>query len=442
MFEVSGLELAEYICRTSPDTVIVFLSGYKEFDYAREAIKNNVSYYLLKPVKNEEIRDVLISIRKRLDAEKINQTKIKQFDEIVTQRRENFFFDFLFCGLKDKDECKAKFEELEFPLSCEEICCTILKIKILNDIGDKWIYGKEGFRTAINNYFQVYNEHAIYNLFLDSERCLVLSENLGIDNDDYAKQLKEWLCSFCKVSAEVETECVSHGIYDLCQHFTVNERDEKIQENAWINAGKYRLLNTYITLNMIEDAKKLFRSILYEHKLDSYSSSVMEIKEMCEKITCNGKNIDAQKYVEMLKYNLEENNYSEAVQSIFIRLAEDVHAANGNGNVLIAKIKEYIHENYANDITLDEVAGQVFLNSVYLSRFFKQHVGESFRDYLLSVRIVNSIKLLESGKYKVYEIAKMVGYESSRYFSKQFKNYTGYTPKAYFRNIWKRDMYE
>lgn len=62
-------------------------------------------------------------------------------------------------------------------------------------------------------------------------------------------------------------------------------------------------------------------------------------------------------------------------------------------------------------------------------------------DYFLSIRIVNAIKLLKEGKYKVYEISEMVGYKSSRFFSKQFKNYTGYTPKAYLKNIWNKDIF-
>ena len=122
-------------------------------------------------------------------------------------------------------------------------------------------------------------------------------------------------------------------------------------------------------------------------------------------------------------------------------MISNIRVSSHNEDALVIKMKEYIQEHYSEDITLEDIADKVFLNSVYLSKYFKKHVGETFTDYLLSVRIVNAIKLLKEGKYKVYEISEMVGYKSSRFFSKQFKNYTGYTPKAYLKNIWNKDIF-
>lgn len=442
MFEISGLELAEYVCRTSPDTAIVFLSGYKEFEYARQALMNNVLYYLLKPIKNEEIKNVLGNIKKKLDIDRINKRKIERFDEIVQQRRKQFFADHLFGAFIDIAECKKKFRDLEFPFSADNVFCTILKITVEDVSREKWLYGKDGLKTAINNYFLVYGEDAYYSIFLDTEECLVLSESVPNRSESIDKQLEKWLLSFCGVKTYVELEYTCKGIEDLRDYFSLKEKDNNMQNKEWILENKYRLLNTYITLKMEDEAKKLFEVILSELDIDSYSQANNIIKGVCKKITAH-RNIDDHVYTEKLK-NLSKNNisWSIAVQEIFEEIVEDIKHTEENNNDLITKIKEYVQKNYAGDITLDDVAGQVFLNSVYLSRYFKQHTGETFSDYLISIRIVNSIKLLKSGRYKIYEIAQMVGYGSSRYFSKLFKNYTGYTPKAYLKHIWNTDICE
>ncbi len=441
MFEVSGLELAEYVHKTSPDTVIVFLSGYKDFEYAQHAMKNNVLYYLLKPIENEEISNVLEAIRKKLDTERINKAKVQRFDEIIKLRRDKFFSDFLFRGFEDAENCKENFEKLEFSFSYDDVYCSILDIKVNNDISDKWIYGKEKFHTMIENYFLICNDACSYSLFLDETRCIILSDNPAICDNEYSVRLKEWLYSFCGISAKVENIYTCKGIYNLCKYFVFDKNSEENGEEEWIMNSKYRMLNTYLTLNMIDDAKKIFEVIVFEHDTGNYIHAVKIIKELCEKIPYIGENNKDEKYVNMLGTVPENGDYSTALKNIFAKMVSDIRDANKNEDALVIKIKEYIQENYADDITLEDIADNVFLNSVYLSKYFKKHVGETFTDYLLGVRIVNAIKLLKEGKYKVYEISEMVGYKSSRFFSKQFKNYTGYTPKAYLKNIWNKDIF-
>ncbi len=104
---------------------------------------------------------------------------------------------------------------------------------------------------------------------------------------------------------------------------------------------------------------------------------------------------------------------------------------------LINKAKKYIDDNYHKDISLSDVADQVFLNPVYFSRLFKQHTGENFTDYLTKVRIKKAIDLLKQNRYKTYEISEKVGYKNSRYFSRVFKQYTGFTTKEYVRHMLK-----
>lgn len=98
---------------------------------------------------------------------------------------------------------------------------------------------------------------------------------------------------------------------------------------------------------------------------------------------------------------------------------------------IIKKAIQYISQNFAGTITLDDVAGHVHLNSAYFSTIFKQSTGSSFKEYLNMVRIEESKRLLANTNYSVIDIALATGFEDQSYFSKVFKKYTGLTPKQY-----------
>lgn len=98
---------------------------------------------------------------------------------------------------------------------------------------------------------------------------------------------------------------------------------------------------------------------------------------------------------------------------------------------MICRIKKYIEDNYGRDITLDSVARHVGMNSSYLSRFFKQHTGSNFLDYVSAVRISKAIEYLADPMIRVGDICYMVGYKSQQHFYKIFRQYAGCTPSEY-----------
>ncbi len=97
---------------------------------------------------------------------------------------------------------------------------------------------------------------------------------------------------------------------------------------------------------------------------------------------------------------------------------------------VIHKAIDYITHNYDKKITLDEVAGKVFLSTSYFSKIFKQEMGRNFNAYLNEVRIKESKKLLMNN-LKLVEVAALVGFEDQSYFTKVFKRITGVSPNRY-----------
>lgn len=111
-------------------------------------------------------------------------------------------------------------------------------------------------------------------------------------------------------------------------------------------------------------------------------------------------------------------------------------------DIIIHKAMSYIQQHYNEDLTREDVADAVFLSSAYFSRFFKQKTGLSFIDYLTTVRMQKAIELLGT-RMKVGEIANKVGYLSRNRFFINFRQYSGYTPTEYRKQILRmEDMHE
>ncbi|MDR0708506.1 MAG: response regulator [Spirochaetaceae bacterium] len=105
--------------------------------------------------------------------------------------------------------------------------------------------------------------------------------------------------------------------------------------------------------------------------------------------------------------------------------------AKSHDDFLIDSVKRYVTENFHRPVSLNKAAEHLAISSGYLSSLFKRCTGLCFVDYVTRVKISEAEKLLLSGRYRVGEIAEMVGYEDAGYFSKIFRKITGFSPKEY-----------
>lgn len=102
--------------------------------------------------------------------------------------------------------------------------------------------------------------------------------------------------------------------------------------------------------------------------------------------------------------------------------------------VAIKLAKQYIMENYNKNITLKDVADNVFLSQNYLSELFKREMGEGFYEFLSMYRISVAKNLLVTTNLRIYEISESIGYNDPVTFGRAFKKLTGYTPNGYRNN--------
>ena len=95
---------------------------------------------------------------------------------------------------------------------------------------------------------------------------------------------------------------------------------------------------------------------------------------------------------------------------------------------VLDNILRYINHNYANNITLENIAPLFGYNSSYLGKIFNNHMGQNFNSYVDHIRIEKAKELLLNGNMKVYNIAENVGYKNVDYFHIKFKKYVGQSP--------------
>jgi len=103
----------------------------------------------------------------------------------------------------------------------------------------------------------------------------------------------------------------------------------------------------------------------------------------------------------------------------------------------INRVREYVNNNYSNNINLQNASNVACMNPSYFSYYFKKHTGMNFKDYLLKVRLGNAMKLLRSTNLLTYEIAERVGFNDAKLFSEKFKDYYGNNPMKYKKDVLK-----
>ncbi len=105
----------------------------------------------------------------------------------------------------------------------------------------------------------------------------------------------------------------------------------------------------------------------------------------------------------------------------------------------VKKIRKYLENHYNEKISLDLIAKNMYLSSVYISKIFKEETGETPINYLIKLRLEKSKEYLEKERGEsIREIAEKVGYDDAYHFSKLFKKYYGVAPAYYKKCIRER----
>jgi len=467
MPEMDGLELVRNAAEKGYSNKFIIISGHKQFDYAYNAIKYGVEDYLLKPINERE----LINVLKRL---RDNITTNKYTEKQNTPLRDQFVWS-LFKDLPMPNYDMAKLNRLygfnfakgyfqlialqqdqtDMTVEQEADKRFVIQKKItemLNDTMTKYccdheVIHEENLSLCLINFKQENHERMpriLKRLFSDIKLYISsVSDNLKITLA-YSRVISD-MKELKLVNADIHNAVKSRiilGIGSIIDASKSLGMAPKMQ-NA-ITSEYWQRFDHIIDVLDIENMKNWMVSI-YEHLIAlsaEYPSIFMDtavyIKDMFFVMMERNNNPSdtvstAKKRAENIIHKAPSTQYLwDELCSVFIYyMNECLKGRQNTENKPIRLIQQYIQNHIHENISLENMANYVHHNPVYLSSLFKKVVGVNFIEYLTECRIAKAKALLKDTGMSISKVSSEVGYNDTRYFSKQFKKKTGITPQKY-----------
>lgn len=455
---MNGLELSSIIKTTMPWIEIILLSGYDEFQYAKEALNIGISDYLLKPVRLEEINAVLNKVIKKLEDEKEKRAKLLEIEnklESISLLKKNSLFEVLLSGVFETKKLMEEYRNLGIDILKQYYMVIDVKISGSSPID------YEAVRSFCNNALEKI-ENVVYGYSFPNKLVVVLRGNA----QEAVKEHAFALASTMKYEIErIDNNRVIIGIGN------VTDRISNVSI-SYLNANKARSYFNDINLgqifyiedieNKMIDTEALFNNKLFDelnhiqlHDADEFLAQVVreetEDKMLryyklnnfifeCARIVKQAGGSPSEILPQINEQNLLDlvkNSSTDDVKAqLGLLLSKMIEYRNENGGTkysdIIRQAKEYIKSNYAQpSISLNSVAKHVCMSPNHFSMIFSNETNSTFIGYLTNTRIGKSKELLKSTDMKLSVIADKVGYNEAQYFSYIFKKNTGMSPREY-----------
>lgn len=463
---LNGIEAGRILRERKPGIKIIFVTAYDSFEYAQEAIRIGVEEFIVKPGSSEKTLEILQSCTRQLEEELHKKRQRESLEVKINQISgylENEFINSVVNG--EIDEHQAV-DYLKFMLNeFEEGFGVVVEVDFSESDSVNHVYRnmiKKRFTHQLSNlldksmkFMACQHKNTIYILIfgyssdMRSQSIRFVEDGIQLAGEDLNEQVAVKLYygfgeqyhqisqlwkSFAQAKAaarnmqlsimENSDDCQLLGNTleitenDLC-HSICNETEETVIQKA-----DYILDNIIFASNdMNETRLKLYEFfILLGRYLNRESLMKLAVPE---DVFDDLKNIDskgeARKYIhgylfEILKALKEQKNSKTPD--------------------LLEKAIQFIHDNYCENLTLEEVAYEVGFSTYYFSKLFKKHIGVTFTDYLTGYRIAQAKELLRDPQLTVKGITYCVGLMDPNYFTRVFKKSEGITPTEYRVKFW------
>lgn len=446
---MDGLQFIEKVRLMLPETRILLLTAYSDFDYAKKAIELGVFNYLLKNELNKEtLEEQLERVHLELMRSKDIKSAIlqKAFRKFLYEPDKREFQDALFRELSRHFGQAAGFFYV-IPMSASErerfsaaVCTALAEFR--------FAFTEEG--QEIYTACEALGSQAAVVLFCMKRMPASRLESAGLL---HMAAVELSACLQKRVPARVlyrrdggilpdmqQAAGLLKALYEAAPYgiFAGGRREVEISElldrrheSSWSREEEGRL-EQWFSSQKPEEIKRGLPALRKEVEqncclkqaaavtgamgkaVKGYgkqglcsAEDIREIQFLLEKFCDLGELFDGyERFLDRLESGGKESGYSARTM----------------------KVIRFIQQNYEKDISVGDAAGLLGLNSEYLNKVFKKETGESFSHYLTQVRMEKAKELLESGRYNVNQVSARTGYKSSQYFSITFRRYMGYSP--------------
>lgn len=463
MPNLSGIDL---IRMTPPQCGchFIILSGYSDFEYARQCMALGVREYLLKPVEEELLIGAILRIQQQIEDEAARNTEFQnlaeQKEKVEQLSRDYFLRDFVNSYFDEADDLQSllKREKLSIPANAF-YCCVLLDMPGQRD-------GIHAFRNQIKGVLDENFKNDPLVFHYEEESYMVI---LTFQEEPIHKELVKRMegvrkkisgCAKCRVTIGMG-ECfremykipVSARQAQLAMAFRIVHGEDSVNsfsvglENAhFIQAIPKTLISEFCslitTLNHYEISKSL-KKIFSMEALKNMPLLGVQINAINLILICikSVEEMNARRppiRYEMLDCfeqiaRLESKKQIEAyVENVIYTLISGIQRAEApKTSELMVHVQEYLRDHVFEDISLVTVAQVFFMSPIYLSRRFKKETGLLYVDYVTSLKMNVAKQLLLDSNLMIYEIANKLGYRDVKYFSQLFRGKWGASPTEY-----------
>ncbi|HIU76215.1 MAG TPA: response regulator [Candidatus Pelethocola excrementipullorum] len=444
---MTGLEMIKILNERKYQGRYIILSGYAEFQYAREAITLGSMDYLLKPITKEILEESLKKVR---DAIVEEEQKIHPGDMGMDQLLERAFFMPGFMESKMELELLKRLKGKTTPY--------LLLIRGENRIVD------QDFQKMITRLEEEFEDREFYSCRSNGSK-----ENY-IFFPEAAKHMTEVLdetVGYCREEVNAYVIFAAMQVENVCE---LKEAREKILDMTnWNLSLKQAALITGERIKELKpqrfqypsDLEHLIINDINSGQIDEIEGRLQEFRKYVEKEVYAYKDIRESMIcltaavlyaIRRASYGLYENisnlnilewvgnslfveNYTQMLMNVIRQYEKYTRNLKTGNHPIVNKVLKILEKEYKNELTLEEMAERMDVTPEYLSGLFMKELGVKYTTYRAQIRIDAAKKLLKTGKLKSYEVAEECGFSDVRYFTKVFKKFTGVSPGEYVRTM-------
>ena len=481
---MDGLTLARLAKKEIPGLKVVILSGYDDFNYAKQAIGIGVEDYLLKPITKNALIERLSEIRSRYEHEKTQKEYYEKFQREMQAYEKNSsrdFFEALVDGSMDMMEVYKRAEKLGLDIVAEAYNVLIFTMNCDEDFSgqrDEYSSWEAESLELLENFFAGHSSAMLfrsnifsYGVLLKGQRETI-EENTRACVDEIRKILsrqdgrREW---FLAVGQSVERLSQIQKSYHTAsrafsQRYLYDENilyyDEmetmehpggqaETEDNAYlqkvdVNALNPAILQKFLSNSLQEETENFVKDYFYAIGQEPMESLVFRnyvilnvrfsVISFIKGLGCDTNEMESADTEEVLAESGKNMESAIAYAKKMISQAIEIRDQNsGNKNRSILKtVVDFIDSHYMEeDISLNTVANVANVSSNHFSALFSQNMGQTFIEYLTTLRMNKAKELLRCTGMRSSEIAGEIGYKDAHYFSYLFKKTQGMTPSDY-----------
>ncbi len=475
---MDGLTLAARVRQKYPSIKILIFSGYDDFEYAKEAIKLNVTEYILKPVNGQELTKILARVRDCLDEEIEQRSNINSLRESYLRNlpilRELFLND-LVRGNVPEEEVRPKLEEYNLDISgARKWLASVISVE-----PEERDEGQPLSRQQEQKLIPISVRQLVEDSLRGCVRFAVFNSTDGItmitaiDGQNTQTGFIDMLGDICKEIRRILEVTVTIGVGHSTQSLeqigksyqsAVDALGYKaiigaggtiyINDMEPVNRGKLQLeekdeeeLESQIkfgTPKTIAAAVQALAAQMEDAKVHASQYQVYMLSLTgCITRLMQQYDMDMRKIFDgdrgFMRF-LEKGQNREEFTAWLIDIACQMNEAmtrrrDTTARQVIEEAKAYIQEHYPEpELSVEMICRQLHMSPAYFSTVFRKETGKTCVAYLTEVRLNKAVELLNETKDKTYVIARKVGYQEQNYFSYVFKKRFGVSPTK-FRGV-------